>query len=100
MIRGVSRFSVEIKATGSPYFESAICFVRPQYARTERMDLHRAALELMERLNSEVEPALEENGAQATAEKPSAVQRLRAILPLVVSGLTGAAAAFLFCLLI
>lgn len=99
MIRGVSRYSVEIKGTGSPYFESAICFVKPQYAKTERLDLHRAALELVDRLNSEVEPALEE--ADAPQErKPTALQRLQVALPLVVSGLTGAAAAFLLCLLI
>lgn len=99
MIRGVSRYSVEIRGTGSPYFESAICFVKPQYAKTERMDLHRAALELMDRLNSEVEPALEE-AESAPVRKLTAVQRLRVALPLVVSGLTGAAAAFLLCLLI
>lgn len=99
MIRGVSRYSVEIKGTGSPYFERAICFVRPQYARAEKVDLHRAALEMMDRLSSEVEPAHEDSPPQEPPA-PTALQRLRAILPLVVSGLTGAAAAFLLCLLV
>jgi len=98
MIRGVSRYSVEIKGTGSPYFERAICFVRPEYARAEVVDLHRAALELMDRLNSEVEAAHEDAGSSPAAN--SKTQRLRAALPLVVSGLTGAAAAFLLCLLV
>ena len=97
MIRGVSRYSVEIKGTGSPYFERAICFVRPEFARAERVDLHRAALEMMDRLSGEVEEANE--GVETTAPTPSH-RRLRTILPLVISGLTGAAAAFLICLLL
>lgn len=97
MIRGVSRYSVEIKGTGSPYFERAICFVRPEFARAERVDLHRAALEMMDRLSGEVEEA----GEQAETVSPSRSQRwLRTILPLIISGLTGAAAAFLICLLL
>ena len=99
MIRGVSHYSVEIKGTGSPYFERAICFVRPEYARTERMDLHRAALELMDRLSSEVEPVHEDDRPPEQPEN-GFLRRLRSALPLIVSGLTGAAAAFLLCLLV
>jgi len=98
MIRGVSRYSVEIKGTGSPYFERAICFVRPEFARAEKMDLHRAALELMDRLSSEVEPA--HGDTPEASSPPNASCRLRTALPLIISGLTGAAAAFLVCLLI
>ncbi len=95
MIRGVSRYSVEIKGTGSPYFERAICFVRPQFAREEKVDLHRAALQLMDQLSGEVEASQGEE-----APSPVRLRRLRAVLPLVVSGLTGAAAAFLICLIL
>lgn len=96
MIRGVSRYSVEIKGTGSPYFERAICFVRPEYAREEKVDLHRAALQLMDQLSDEVESSQEGESSGPSAS----VSRLRAVLPLVVSALTGAAAAFLICLLV
>ncbi len=96
MIRGVSRYSVEIKGTGSPYFERAICFVRPEYARAERVDLHRAALEMIDRLSGEVE----ESGTQSDPADCAPRRRLLTILPLVISGLTGAAAAFLICLLL
>ncbi len=98
MIRGVSRYSVEIKGTGSPYFERAICFVRPEYAREEKVDLHRAALQLMDQLSSEVESSQE--GAPAQPQKSTSANRLRTILPLIVAALTGAAAAFLICLLV
>ena len=96
MIRGVSRYSVEIKGTGSPYFERAICFVRPEYARAERVDLHRAALDMMDRLSDEVEQIEPSEGSV----HGGAYTRLRTVLPLVIAGLTGAAAAFLICLLI
>lgn len=98
MIRGVSRYSVEIKGTGSPYFERAICFVRPEYARAERVDLHRAALDMMDRLSGEVEGTGEQTETDGAVKRSGS--RLRAILPLVISGLTGAAAAFLICLLL
>jgi len=97
MIRGVSRYSVEIKGTGSPYFERAICFVRPEFARGEQVDLRRAAHKMIDRLSEEVDEIGDENKTER--EKP-ALFRLRTILPLVISGLTGAAAAFLICLLI
>lgn len=99
MIRGVSRYSVEITGTGSPYFERAICFVRPQFARMERLDLHRAALEMIDRLDGDVEPAHEDDPPRELPRR-TPLQRLRAAMPLVISGLTGAAAAFLVCLLV
>lgn len=98
MIRGVNRYSVEIRSTGSPYFERAICFVRPEFTQTERSELHRAALEFMGRLEQEAEDKPESD--TASNRKPTLRRRLLVILPLVVSGLTGAAAAFLICLLI
>jgi len=94
----VSRYSVEIRGTGSPYFERAICFVRPEFARAERVDLHRAALEMMDRLSGEVEQAGDPQDSVRAAPPPRS--RLRTALPLVISGLTGAAAAFLICLLL
>ena len=98
MIRGVSRYSVEIKGTGSPYFERAICFVRPEFARAERVDLHRAALEMMDRLSEEVEDSEEQTDSSAAGKRSRG--RIHTVLPLVISGLTGAAAAFLLCLLL
>lgn len=57
MLRGVNRMTVEINSTDSPYFERAICFVRPQYAQTERLDLHRAARRLVGQFDMQVEGA-------------------------------------------
>jgi len=98
MIRGVSRYSVEINSTGSPYFERAICFVRPEYAREEKVNLHRAARQLMSRLSSEVDDSAQNGDSPPAADVPH--RRLRTALPLMISALTGAAAAFLICLLI
>ena len=55
MIRGINRMTVEINSTDSPYFERAICFVRPQYASSERLDLHRAASRLIDELDLQIE---------------------------------------------
>jgi len=55
MIRGVNRYTVEVRKTGSPYFERAICFVRPEFAQCGQLDLHRAARQLVDTLDSEVE---------------------------------------------
>ena len=55
MIKGVSRYAVEIDKTDSPFFEKVICFVRPQYADGHSVDLHREAVQLVGNLNAGVE---------------------------------------------
>lgn len=55
MIKGVSRYAVEIDKTDSPFFEKVICFVRPQYADGHSVDLHREAMQLVGDLNAGVE---------------------------------------------
>lgn len=57
MIKGVSRYAVEIDKTDSPFFEKVICFVRPQYAEGNAVDLHREAVRLVSNLSSGVEEA-------------------------------------------
>lgn len=57
MIKGVSRYAVEIDKTDSPFFEKVICFVRPQYAEGNAVDLHREAVRLVGNLSSGVEEA-------------------------------------------
>lgn len=56
MIKGVSRYAVEIDKTDNPYFEKVICFVRPQYTEGNAVDLHREA----ERMVGEVSGGVEE----------------------------------------
>lgn len=62
MIKGVSRYAVEIDKTDSPFFEKVICFVRPQYADGNAVDLHREAVRLVNNLSSGVEEA--QNGTR------------------------------------
>lgn len=57
MIKGVSRYAVEIDKTDSPFFEKVICFVRPQYADGNSVDLHREAVRLVNNISSGVEEA-------------------------------------------
>lgn len=57
MIKGVSRYAVEIDKTNSPFFEKVICFVRPQYADGNALDLHREAVRMVNNLSSGVEEA-------------------------------------------
>lgn len=99
MIRGVSRYSVEINRTGSPYFERAICFVKPRYAGVQGIDLHKAAVSFVERLDGEVEAAQAEKTVQP--DPPGDMRgRLSRAMPTVIAGLSGAAVAFLICLLL
>ena len=58
MVRGVNRFTVEIKETKSPYFERAICFVKPEYAVGGGIDLHRAAMKMVCDIDSDIDPRL------------------------------------------
>lgn len=62
MIKGVSRYAVEIDKTDSPFFEKVICFVRPQYAEGNAVDLHREAVRLVSNLSAGVEEA--QNGTR------------------------------------
>ena len=57
MIRGINHFAIEVRRLSSPYFERAICFVRPEYARLPKLNLHRAAEEMLITLDLGVESA-------------------------------------------
>lgn len=57
MIKGVSRYAVEIDKTNSPFFEKVICFVRPQFTEGNTIDLHREAMRMVNNLSSGVEEA-------------------------------------------
>ena len=62
MIKGVSRYAVEVAVNDSPFFEKVICFVRPQYAGGSALDLHREALRMADHLGAGVEEA--QNGSR------------------------------------
>lgn len=109
MIRGIGRYTVEISRTGSPYFERAICFVRPEFARSGRLDLHRAARQLVRSLGGGVECVEGSEGAGEGADAAGAAERADerrrpsrrpwGLVPVaLLSALLGAAAAFWFCL--
>ena len=114
MIKGVSRYAVEVAVNDSPFFEKVICFVRPQYAGGSALDLHREALRMADHLGAGVEEA--QNGSRHVlrggSSRPSAAvqparvgesQRLPVKtpsgaprwLPLLLSAGGGAAAAIL-----
>lgn len=96
MIRGINRLTVEINSTGSPYFERAICFVKPKYAKENRLDLHRAALSVVSQLDGEVERIHEQDERDGDGRK---AYDLRTVMPLLIAALSGAAAAFIVCLI-
>ncbi|MBQ9994425.1 MAG: hypothetical protein IJP17_06915 [Clostridia bacterium] len=98
MIRGVNRLTIEIGRTGSPYFERAICFVRPEFARCDKLDLHRAAQQMISSLDAGVEQASARSAGDA---KPKSAPEAR--LPwasLILSALAGAVISLLICLLV
>ncbi len=43
MVKGINRQVLEIRDPGSPYFERAFFFVKPEYAFTSEQTLRRAA---------------------------------------------------------
>ncbi|MGN0571644.1 MAG: hypothetical protein ACI4K9_05645 [Candidatus Fimenecus sp.] len=43
MVKGVNRQVLEIRETGSPYFERAFFFVKPEYTDTDEKKLRAAA---------------------------------------------------------
>lgn len=109
MIRAVTRYTLEISRPSSPYFERAICFVKPEYAQNDRLDLHRAAHQLIASLDAGVEehasPDDEPTHSASADSAPDARgiclrQRLLRILPLALAALIGAGAAVLVMLLI
>ena len=105
MIRAVTRYTLEINKPGSPYFERAICFVKPEYAQNERIDLHKAAQQLIASFDAGVEEREAEQKEPSPAASPEAGrctrrQRLMRLLPLALSAIIGAGVALLFVLLI
>ena len=109
MIRAVTRYTLEISKPSSPYFERAICFVKPEFAQNDRLDLHRAAQQLIASFDSDVEDKKINDEAMLLGVLPEfesvpqhgrVRQRLMRLLPLAVSALGGAAAALLIVLLV
>lgn len=106
MIRAVSRFTVEINKTGSPYFDRAICFVKPEYAQNDRLDLHREAHRLIAALdvgvdekNTPSEVCIHAEEVECEPRKsPSAA--LLHLLPLAISALIGSGITLLISLII
>ncbi len=43
MVKGINRQVLEIRETGSPYFERAFFFVKPEFAFTDEDKLRKAA---------------------------------------------------------
>lgn len=102
MIRGVSKYTVEISQTGSPYFERAICFVRPEFAQCGRVDLHRAARAMLGALDNLVEDHQtpdEEDTSNEPQERLLRLSAARWVIP-TLSALGGAGAALLTALAI
>ncbi|MBP3414396.1 MAG: hypothetical protein J6L81_04255 [Clostridia bacterium] len=56
MVKGVNRYTVEISRMQSPYFERAICFVKPEFAKSGGIDLHRAAARMVCEIDGSIEP--------------------------------------------
>ena len=126
MIKGVSRYAVEIDKTDSPFFEKVICFVRPQYAEGNSVDLHREAVRLVNNISSGVEeaqtgtrhvlrvqpqqsenyrvnypnPTVQQNRVSGTRAGGSKQPVLPKWIPMVLSAGGGAAAAILITALI
>lgn len=109
MIKGVSRYAVEIDKTNSPFFEKVICFVRPQFTDGNSIDLHREAMRMVNNLSSGVEEAqssskhvlklpadpAKSSHSSNTRGKGGVISQSIKWLPLVLSAGGGAAAALL-----
>ncbi len=52
MIRGISRQVIEVKETGSAYYERAFLVLRPEYASAERALLEREARRLLRKMDA------------------------------------------------
>lgn len=76
MIKGVSRYAVEIDSTNNPFFERVICFVRPQYAGGNVLDLHREAARIANHISAGVEEA--QNGPRHVLRTTPSDRRLNA----------------------
>ena len=93
MIRGINRMTVEVSSTDSPYFERAICFVRPQYASARRLDLHRAACGLVQEFDMQIE-------AKGADDKPRKERSAAKWLTAAAAGAVGLAAGALLAVII
>lgn len=49
MVKGINRQVLEIQETGSPYFERAFFFVKPEFAFTDEKRLRKAAEDALKR---------------------------------------------------
>ena len=96
MIRGTNRYTVEISSTGSPYFERAICFVRPQFASGSTVSLHKAARQMIRSFDQGEEPDAEVPERGLSAALRAAPLWLLTLIP----ALLGAVISLAICLLI
>lgn len=87
MVRGINRYTVEISRTGSPYFERAICFVKPEFAKIDGIDLHRAAVRMVCAIDSDIEPQCSLDHCK---------KRTNNLLPFFIGVILGTAAGLLF----
>lgn len=89
MVKGVTRRIVEIKETGSSYFERAIFFVRMENSRnTNEYTLSQEARRIIDKFSGDVELS-EADG------KKRKKQKAMYALKLAVAAVAGALAAFL-----
>ncbi len=111
MIRAVSRYTLEINRTGSPYFDRAICFVKPEFAQSDRLDLHRAAQQLISTFDAGVEEQTAfgelyalQSGDDAGSREESSGKRISRmvmrLLPLALAAAAGAGVTLLVMLLV
>lgn len=92
MIRGVNRYTIEVSRTGSPYFERAICFVRPEFASCDKVDLHRAAKQMLGKLDGKVEVEVVAESSPSSGQQRTAEQkRYLGWLPYAITGAFSAA---------
>lgn len=100
MIRGVNRYTIEVNRTGSPYFERAICFVRPEFSSCDRTDLHRAARQMLCKLDGDVELEIVPGGQDFSSEQGSAKRKDLSWLPHLITGAFSAAVGIIVGLLV
>lgn len=82
--------TIEVSRTGSPYFDRAICFVKPEFSQLDKLDLHKAATRLVYELDAGVESYSQGDSAPEPEQT-----KVRKWLPFAVSAAGGVAAGIL-----
>lgn len=90
MVKGVTKRVVEIKETGSGYFERAIFFINAECSRgTSEYTLSEEARRIINNLSNE-------NGERQSRKKQSSKERALSLLKLAISAAAGVFATLLF----